>query len=532
MNKIFNELQKFEQETDSMDEKDILKRIGELDKKYSTDLYYQQNINGFLSNIGTDKKSEIILKSVIKRLQSAIKELNSILRKAIEKKPSECPEYNIFIMYSKYHYDLANTISSKADVIYGINPKIEDLIEGNEYYEQRTIFNNINPEVEYLQLYLLAQTNTANLLEKFGRNYEAILAYDKAIAVENNFGMALGNKAIALIYYFQLSLQKNMALLNEAQTLLNHALQDEYLEEIGGTNVRTAFQEQIKLIDELYFKCDCESIKGIFPNTVDDYEKFVMSNNLYLNYDFGYYYNKSSITDNFCLTSTESIEEIETTHFDKNPHTSKRIYFCSQIFNQILEDFATARYNFYQSLKSDYNSVDIKTNYISTFDNTKHSIKYGNLKNIFASLTNILDKVAHVLLIYYKIEDYAPNDSKIYFKDLLNPSFKNKVIDFQNRHLLALCSLAKDFSDEKYPYYKYKKLRNRITHSFVNINIGSDHKQYNDGDFEIEESTLIENTGEMFTIVKAAILYLTLATHETSGELKDSYIHKEIIFEK
>jgi len=527
MNKIFNELQKFEQETDSMDEKDILKRIGELDKKYSTDLDYQQNINGFLSNIGADKKSVIILTCAIKRLQSAIKELNSI-----EEKPSEYPEYNISVMHSKYHYDLANTISSKADVRYGINPKIEDLIEGKEYYEQRTIFNNINPEVAYLQLYLSAQTNTANLLEKFGRNYEAILAYDKAIAVEKDFGMALGNKAIALIYYFQLSLQKNMVLLNEARILLNHALQDKDLEEIGGIAIKTVFQDQIKLIDNNYFKCDCEPIKGIFPSTIDDYEKFVMSNNLYLNYDFGYYYDKSSLTDNFCLTSTESIEEIEKTHLDKNKHTSKRIYFCSQIFNQILEDFATARCNFYQSLKLDYSSIDINTNYISTFDNTKHSIKYGNLKNIFASLTNILDKVAHVLLIYYEIEDYDPNDSKIYFANLLAEPFKNVVIDSKNRHLLALCSLANDFNDKKYPYYKYKKLRNRITHSFVNINIGSDYKQYNDGNFEIEESTLIENAGEMFQIVKASILYLTLATHETSSKFNGSYVHREIIFEK
>jgi hypothetical protein len=59
-------------------------------------------------------------------------------------------------------------------------------------------------------------------------------------------------------------------------------------------------------------------------------------------------------------------------------------------------------------------------------------------------------------------------------------------------------------------YYHLNRIRNRITHSFLNINveIGFDEKY---AEFEVTEEILTSNINNLFMIVKAAIMYLLIA---------------------
>jgi hypothetical protein len=64
--------------------------------------------------------------------------------------------------------------------------------------------------------------------------------------------------------------------------------------------------------------------------------------------------------------------------------------------------------------------------------------------------------------------------------------------------------------------YRLNQIRNRITHSFLNINveIGYDPKYQH---FEIRRKDFIDNLIELFLIVKSAIMYAITAINLTSN---------------
>ncbi len=101
----------------------------------------------------------------------------------------------------------------------------------------------------------------------------------------------------------------------------------------------------------------------------------------------------------------------------------------------------------------------------------------------------------------------------IYFDWLTKSYFKNLVKEKCDFQLLALRSLAIDMKNGG-SYYHLNRIRNRITHSFLNINIESVDKKY--ADFEVTEDYLTASIFDLFVIVKAAIMYSLIGIHNTN----------------
>ena len=301
----------------------IFQKIAELDEKYKNIKPHHESFEGLLSNIGADQESIKILNCVIKRLNS---------------KKNELPP-------NKYYYDLSNTILAKADIEFTTPSDLSCLINSTRYKEAKNTFLLV--EKDDSDHFERAATNIANILETYGRNYEALYAYDKALRFNPNFGMALGNKAIALEYYIRLAPQQSLVLLNQLYLLLKQALKDEKIENIGGPFAAENFEKKLISIED-YF----EKIKYIpkdlqQPKNITKYQQFMLENNLFLNYDFGYFYDKESLKDNFFPNLHE---EFNSKKSSKSSIISERIYFCFQVFNQLMEDFITSRYNFHKAI--------------------------------------------------------------------------------------------------------------------------------------------------------------------------------------
>ena len=212
-----------------------------------------------------------------------------------------------------------------------------------------------------------------------------------------------------------------------------------------------------------------------------------------MNYDFGYYYDKDSLCDNFFPNLKESTNDKK---FDKSFIMSGKVYFCFQIFNQMFEDYTTARYNYYRALHVKHKRIDSKVKYIYTFDYTQHSLKHGMLKSVFSSLYNCLDKIAHITKFYFSNSEIEFNNINIYFDWLTQQEFKQIIKENGNFQLLALYNLAVDFKNNG-PNYGLNRIRNRITHSFLNINVEiSFDEKYSD--FEITEDILIDGINNLF----------------------------------
>lgn len=482
----------------------IFSKIAEFDKKYKGNESHDVSFEGLLSDIGLDQKSIKLLNYVIKRLKE---------------KKERLPQ-------NKYHFDLANTIFAKVEMHFKPEDGINYLLNNcNIYREARSTFLLV--EKDDSTHFERATTNIANILEKYGRNYEALFMYDRVLKINPNFGMALGNKAIALKYYMRLSPQLSLLLLNKSYNLLKEALKDNELDQVGGTSALEYFISELKYIEKYFRKINYVPKELNPPSTIKKYEKFVLTNNMYLNYDFGYYYDKKSLTDNLFPNLQE---EISSEIFKKHSAMSKKAYFSFQVFNQILEDYTTARYNYYEALNKNFKKIDAQINYISTLDYTRHCLKYGLLKSTFLKLYSCLDKIAHLVRYYFSEDKIRECDINIYFEWLTTDNFKQVIRKNNDYQLLALHSLALDFKTNG-QYYRLNQIRNRITHSFLNINVGIGYdSEYKD--FEIEEERFIEQIQELFLIVKSAILYTIIAinrlSHSKSNISIPAIMQKEI----
>jgi len=467
----------------------IFKKIAELDKKYANVKPHNETFEGLLSNIGADQKSIKVLNSVIKRLKSKKKELPP----------------------NKYYYDLANTIIAKADIESTTENYFLYLINSESYKEARNTFLLV--EKDNSDHFERASTNIANILEKFGRNYEALYAYDRALKFNKNFGMALGNKAISLAYYTRLCPQQSLILLNQVYLLLKQALRDENIENIGGPFAAEAFNKKLISIESYFSENNFIPKETKYPTNISKYQQFILKHNLFLNYDFGYFYDNESLKDNFFPNLTEKINAKKST---KTSVMSEKTYFCFQVFNQIMEDFITSRYNFYKAINLRCKKIDKNTNYIYTFDYTGHSLKFGMLKSVFSTLYNCLDKIAHFAKYNFSISEIDTNNINIYFEWLTSKEFKEIIINKQSFHLLALYSLALDFKTNS-QFSNLRTIRNRITHSFLNVGIdlyiSKNHECY-----ETSEPLLIENIHSLFIVVKSAIIYTIISIYSDNAD--------------
>ena len=503
---LLQEIQKFERDAiqNGFSEKAIFSMIGALDKKYERSAEYELNINGIICNIGADLK-------YIRLLNYAAKRLRGLLSKQV---------------VEKYLYDLGTTVLCIAELENPHPYKIQILISNSKFNEAKTYYERILRTDRY---FTRAIINSSNILEKYGRNLESIYLYDEAIRINPGYGMALGNKAQAIEYYVRLCPSVSLRLIYLAYSLYDKALKDSSVEYIGGLGVGGMFLERkerlLSILDRNHYNV---SNLCVAPESLSDYEKFCINKNLYLNYDFGYYYDDKSVLDNFSPSFIVSLKE------SPNKRTgvmSESVYFAFNVFNQILELYTTARLSYFDAITSDYSHLDKMVAYTYTYDYTKHSHKYGILKTVLSTLYNCLDKVAH-LMHYYFVGFDAKGLQDIYFKWFLSESYKEIVIRQNDYQLLALRDMALDFEKGR-RYYYLNRIRNRITHSFLNINIEID---YNDEyvEYEITESALDDAVDKMFLIVKAAIMYTVIALGNQNHEGKvfpmQATLEKDIFF--
>jgi hypothetical protein len=492
MQSSIEELNSFEEYAIStcISEPELFRRIAVLDEAYKNNIEYEININGVICNIASSLGYLKVLTYAARRLNATIKTSND----------------------DKYLYDLGNTILCIAEIETPYPHSITYLLESSRFSEAKRYFERISKEHDYFPY---AITNTANILEKYGRTLEAISLYDEVITKFPNFGMALCNKAQAIEYYVKQAPSVSLRLVDIARSLYKQGLNDPRLETIGGPRAYSHFENNMSHLNELLknnnYKGPSDENR---PVELNEYLAYCLDSNLFLNHDFGYYYDKESVRDNFFPSFIECMQE------KQNKRTgvmSERIYFSFHVFNQILESYSSSRAQFYNALSTNYEEYDKLVRYTYTLDYTQHSHKYGLLKSTLGALYSCLDKVAHLMHYYYIAYDES-GEKNIYFNWLLTEEFRGVAIKEDNYQLLALWSLAKDFEpNHKYSYLR--TIRNRITHSFININTEILYDE-NARAYEITESMLIDAIERMFLIVKSALMYSVnaLAKQKVDGK--------------
>lgn len=479
--------------SNEISEKTLFKEIGLLDKKYlKIDPDYEIDVNGLINDIACTTKKNSFLNDAMKRL-----------KRLLEKGDLLSEEQK-----NKIHFLIGNNYYYKFQINNSDPYSINNLISNNDLNEARKYFSKVTEKSP--NEFISSNINQANILDTMGRNYESIILLNKVLKIDPSSGIALGNKAIALFYYFRLMPEKNTFILFEIKRLLEKALLEKTT--IDYDYIDFLKKELIKIESIILdYKIKPDFIPKNNLNN-DKYINFVLEHNLFLNFDFGYYFDKTSLIDNLTPILVSEKEDFENIDNEKYNTFPKNIYYTIKLLNQIYESFTTARLLYFQFFNNDYTKLDKKILYLSTLEYASNSTKYGLIKIVIAQLFNILDKIAHLIYSYFKID----KEGEIYFSTLLSdPRFKNLIENNKNFQLLALYSLSKDFDSEQI-LHKFKRLRNLITHEFIDIveiykndlNYEKYHKHHFTED-EINDATL-----NLFSIIKSAIFYFVLAVEQ------------------
>jgi hypothetical protein len=509
---IFAELEKFERESINRTNEEIFREIGRLDSSCSDNRSYFFNVEGIIINIGSRNRNLDLLKYAVKRLRDKLEQSQTSL----------------------LYYNIGNALLSIGDLNLGRDPKFEDLINNQEYREAKKYFNLVSDKILLPQ----AKTNYANILEKYGRNYEAILSYDEALKANPEFGMALGNKGIAITRYFNLAYQKDPKLILYSKELIKKALEVDSTAKIGGQAAVDHFNKYLGWLDEFINKnkISIGFRSELVPSS--DYILFCKNNNIFLNYCFNCYRCEKGLLDEFAPTFISKKEDSSEDDILKHGGMPEKIYYSIKILNQIVEDYSTARYIYYQATTEDFCNLDKLSKYFSALDYCKNSIKYGYYKTSFIKLFNILDKIAHLIWRYYE-----PNIFKrTYFSSLLRPEYEDVVKQKGSYNLLALQNLAMDFQENGI-FFHLNKVRNYLTHDYIDIKEDLFDYANKDNELNINHHLTEEIMGQyikgLFGIVKSALIYFVNALYsevrKTNRTIKSFQIFipsQDYIFEK
>lgn len=344
--------------------------------------------------------------------------------------------------------------------------------------------------------------NLGNCYEAFGRVFDALECYEKALKYAPDHGMALGNKGLAIEYYSELAGEHQKTYLLEAHSLLSKALK-------AGVDPETVnnFSQHIECIEKIVSDKRLFDNPPVFPGYTikarSKFEKYLIKFCL----EHGLYLNTCSVCNkcDAAIGDTVVIKEMLV------PANSDQYLRLSTYLNQIKQDYVTARFllilSRYRGLNLKF--VDKNVTIIDTLDQSVNNIYTQLIKESFKSFYNILDKIAcftndYLHLGLCKNRTYF---GTIWYSDWKTKKVRKKIENTKNTCLNALFDIYQDF--ENGPYNKLRKTRNALTHRFVNIR----RIQEIENEENMTEEVLFEQTIDLAKIVKNAIIYLLYFVH-------------------
>lgn len=411
--------------------------------------------------------------------------------------------YNVFFS--------SNRVDLKSEQIHYYRKSIE-LVQKEE-------FNKVEYKPYIKGLERVLYTNYGNVLDTCGRKIAAIEQYKKALNIDSNFGMALGNLGIAYQHYAMLIsniLHKNY--LNYfAYYLLKNAVEsnDPNIYEDARNNFKNTIESyDPKYINDVLMKpLDIQKVK--YGNNEEyEYRNWVLNNNLFLNP-----LNDSPVSE---LCFAEDIIQLPAilTSINEKP-------VFHGMFNQFKQEYIYARYEFYEckQVTGDTHFADKGTYLVNFADYPQYSVRVERLKSSFKTLYSMLDKIAFFINSYFKL---GINERDVSFHSIWNEEkkgrsgykYKNILKINDNFALDSIYWISRDFYEKvnNSPNPKSKRvrdIRNALEHKYVKIywdEVMEDriNGEVDDLAFYISESELIKETYNLLKLIREVIICLSL----------------------
>ncbi|RIW12165.1 hypothetical protein D0X99_19610 [Algoriphagus lacus] len=427
-----------------------------------------------------------------------------------------------------FYYFFANAWSTKRLINSQAKPNsweyIKDELIQELYHLRKCIsikdFENSSQEFQ-CQVY----TNLGNLFYSIGRFVEALEYWNLALKVIPDFHMALGNKARGLFEYARLLYDDS-----HRNIFIYHAY----------NSIKEALNDE-----EIVHPSACRSFKDLLNHIQTKWPKEYLTSRHSFDYNLGKD-KKLTTYRRWCLTHTLYLNPLN----DLSPYNVA----CHDIlhlpnmtvpvgdppkyhslFNQIKQEYGTARFLFYEGLqlsKPNYSDKDIVL--VDTLDYAEYSFNLEKVKIAYRLIYSLFDKIAYFLNSYLGvgIENHKSSFRALWHEPKKDSPLRTIFNESRNEALKGLYWLSKDlFSrDEAHnnviePEAKeLAEIRNFIEHKSFKVTKGYPLKMYDPDDlvYSIDRKSFEEKTLKQMKLVRSAIIYTILAINfeEKNKEFK------------
>jgi hypothetical protein len=374
-------------------------------------------------------------------------------------------------------------------------------------------------------------TDLANQLNKIGRFIDAVETYDRALRLNSRFGMARGNRGIALSHYAHALYddgQRAFMLATGHQSLKAAVANDAYYEGLGYAPAQEVFRERAKQIESRVNLNGAAKLRRKRYHTgrnpaEQHYRNWCLRNRLFINplNDLGSM--PIAAQDVLTLPSlTVSIAE--------GAYVPGVIGF----FNQMKQEFVSARFLYYEGSKSKRSHFsDRRVLLYNTLDYPAYSFATEKMRAAFRVAYSLFDKISYFTNHYLQL-GHDPN--RVSFRGVWYEA-KGKpprpilasLASRQNWPLRGLFWLSKDLFEDEFTAVtepdaqSLNELRNHLEHKYLQL-----HQEI--GEFvlrafgqSVYEGDFADTTLRLLKLVRASMIYLSLSVcHEEQARQKKS----------
>jgi hypothetical protein len=377
-------------------------------------------------------------------------------------------------------------------------------------------------------------TNLANQFSFIGRSIEAAETWDRALAEDGKFGMALGNLGVGLNTYAQHVHDGGQAsaISAAAHTLLTRALAPTARFDVGDERARDYFDQYRRYIEQ---HVDVAAVHATLSKRrygvgktkrEQSYRNWCLTHRLFLNplNDIGAVAIASR--DSLTLPSLTTAVDAE-------------MPWVFGFFNQLKQEFASARFMFFEGLQSDKTHFsDHGVKLANTLDYPSYSLNVEKQRAAFRVAYSILDKVGYFINDYFGA-GHRPD--RVFFKTVwLEPKgsdpkpVQQRFASSKNWMLRGLFWLSKDLFNEELKASTEPDaraldiIRQHLEHKYVQVHESwtFDPLQMTEGlrqhRYSISRDDFSLKTLKLLKLARAALIYLPLAIQHEERQRPES----------
>lgn len=463
-----------------------------------------------------------------------ISQIRNLIEKGIAMIPSENTPSQAQLCYS---------LGTAFDDIARLTEVDDELVEKQQYFFRKSIalvesreLGNQNQYAYIRLLKLQLYTNFGNTLNRCGRKIAAIEQYRKALLIQEDFGMALGNLGGAYSHY------GNLVYDPSHRDYLNHFAFYMLNQSITGNDpsvsklAKECFSKMLDKYDNEYLihlSKPLQIPQYHYSNQEEKkYKHWGLKNGLFLNP-----LNDLPVIE-FCFAAdvVQLPPMITITKYDLRYH---------RMFNQFKQEYIFARYQYFCSKEESeqVHFADKETYLLDCSNYSQYSIRIETLKSAFRTLFAILDKVAFFINFYFDLgipgrdvsfrsiwlsEKQGKNGYK--YKNILDPD--------ENFSLASIYWISKDFFDKFHDSpnpqaQRVRDIRNALEHRFLEVkwNVASDDAGSSASDmlFFVPEEELSMETLKLLKLIREVIICLSLAVGIEENKRKREFTPSEVV---